>query len=117
MSVHSTCKISISDAFLHWNSCLKEYHLSCAFLMSNFPNKFPNQIYASLNCINNNNSSFHHFASRTAFFMFDIGQDFITEQYEKWSELSLYSKIDTRYLTFPRPNTYFIVPTQEHKSK
>ena len=49
--------------------------------------------------------------------MFDIGQDFITEQYEKWSELSLYSKIDTRYLTFPRPNTYFVVPTQEHKSK
>lgn len=96
---------------------LKSIHLSCAYLMSNFPDKFPNQIYASSNCINNNNSSSHHFASRTAFFMFDICQDFITEQYEKWSDLSLYSKVGTRYLTFPCPNTYRIVPAQEHKSK
>ena len=44
--------------------------------------------------------------------MFDVSQDFIKEQYKKWSALSSYNKIDIRYLAFPRPSTYCILPTQ-----
>ena len=63
ISVCDTCKISISNAVLHFNLCLKEYHPYCAHPMSNFPDKFPNQTYVCLSCIHNNNSSFHHIKS------------------------------------------------------
>ena len=61
ISACDICKISISDAVLHCNLSLKEYHPYCAHPMCNFPDKFPNQIYVCPNCIHNNNSSFHHF--------------------------------------------------------
>ena len=113
ISVCDTCKISISNAVLHFNLCLKEYHPYCAHPMSNFPDKFPNQTYVCPSCIHNNNSSFHHFVSRAAYCMFDVSQNFIKKQYKKWSALSSYNKIDIIYLTFPCPSTYCISPTQE----
>ena len=81
--------------------------------MSNLPNKFPNQTYVCPNCIHNNNSSFHHFVSRAAYCMFDGSQDFMKDQYIKRSAFSSYSKIEIRYLIFPRPSTYNILPTLE----
>ena len=65
--VCDTCKISISDAILHCNLCLKEYHPYCAHPLSNFPGKFPNQTYVCPNCIHNNNPSVYHFVSRAAY--------------------------------------------------
>ena len=113
ISVCDTCKISTNNSILHCNLCLKEYHPYCAHPMCDFPEKFPSQTYVCPNCIHNNISSFHHFVSRAAYCMFDISQDFIKEQYKKWSALSSYNKIDIRYLTFPRPSTYCILPKQE----
>ena len=81
--------------------------------MCNFPEKFPNQTYVCPNCIHINISSFHHFVSRAAYCMFDVSQDFVKEQYKKWSALPSYNKINIRYLTFLRPTTYCILPTQE----
>ena len=98
---------------MHCNLCLKEYHPYCVHPMCNFPEKFPNQTYVCPNCIQNNSSSFHHFASRAAYCMFDFSQDFIKEQYKKWSTFSSYNKINTRYLTCRCPTTYCILPTQE----
>ena len=43
--------------------------------MSTFPDKFPDETYVYPNYIHNNNSSFHHFISRAASYMFDISQD------------------------------------------
>ena len=45
--------------------------------------------------------------------MYDVSQDFIKEQYKKWSTLPSNNKIDIRSLTFPRPSTYCILPTKE----
>lgn len=83
MSVCDTCKISISNAILHCNSCLKDYHPYFVQPMFNFPDKFPNQTFVYPNCIHNNNSSSHHFVSRAGYCMFYGSQDFIKEQCQK----------------------------------
>ena len=85
-------KYQLTNAILHCNLRLKEYHPYCAHPMSNFPDKFPNQTYVWPNCIHNNNSSFHHFVTRASYCMFDGSQDFIKEQYKKWRALSSYKK-------------------------
>ena len=92
MYVCDICKLSINVAILHCNLCLKEYHSYCAYPMSNFPDKFPNQTYVCPNCIHNNNSSFHYFVTRAAYFMSDGSQDFMKEQYKKGRALSSYKK-------------------------
>ena len=52
ISVCDTCKLSISDAILLCNLCLKEYHPYCSHPISNFPDRFPKQTYVYPNCPN-----------------------------------------------------------------
>ena len=81
--------------------------------MSNFGDNVPSLTYVCPGCVHNNNTSFHHFLSRAATHRVTFGDTFIRDQFELWHNLKSYNKIDIKYLSFPRPHHYPILPRAE----